>query len=213
MEKFKKEIPYLLIALLPFAYLTYIWSSLPQRVPMHWNTSGEIDRWGDKTETLIIPILMSGIAYFIFLIIPKIDPKEKLQNMGNKLKDFRLLLTCFMSILSIYILYSIKTNNGDPKMLLPLLGLLFAFLGNYMKTMKPNYFIGFRTPWTLENEDVWKKTHKLGGTLWFVGGLLMMLTFLLDGKTQFYTFIGITAVISLIPIVYSYIEFQKIKKQ
>lgn len=213
MEKFKKEIPYLLIALLPFAYLAYIWSSLPQRVPMHWNTSGEIDRWGDKTETLIIPILMSGIAYFIFLIIPKIDPKEKLQNMGNKLKDFRLLLTCFMSILSIYILYSIKTNNGDPKMLLPLLGLLFAFLGNYMKTMKPNYFIGFRTPWTLENEDVWKKTHKLGGTLWFVGGLLMMLTFLLDGKTQFYTFIGITAVISLIPIVYSYIEFQKIKKQ
>jgi len=211
MEKFKKEIPYLLIALLPFAYLIYIWPSLPQKVPMHWNGSGEIDRWGDKSETIILPFLMSGLVYFIFLVIPKIDPKGKLQNMGNKLNDFRLALSCFMCILSIYILYSIKTNNADPKILFPLLGLLFAFLGNYMKTMKPNYFIGFRTPWTLENEEVWKKTHKLGGSLWFIGGLLMMLTFLLHGKTQFYTFIGITAVISIIPIIYSYIEFQKIK--
>lgn len=213
MEKFKKEIPYLLISLLPFVYLAYIWPSLPQKVPMHWNASGEIDRWGDKTEAIIIPIIMSGIGYFLFLIIPKIDPKGKLQNMGNKLNDFRLILTCFMSLLAIYILYSIKTNNGDPKMIFPLIGLLFAFLGNYMKTMKPNYFIGIRTPWTLENEEVWKKTHKMGGTLWFVGGLLMTLTFLLEGTAQFYTFITITAVITIIPVVYSYIEFQKLKNK
>ena len=213
MEKFKKEVPYLLISLLPFAYLIYIWPSLPQRVPMHWNSAGEIDRWGDKTEIIILPFLMTGLVYLIFLVIPKIDPKGKLQNMGGKLNDFRLVLTCFMSILSTYILYSIKTINADPKLLLPLLGLLFAFLGNYMKTMKPNYFIGIRTPWTLENEEVWKKTHKLGGGLWFVGGLLMMLTFLLNGKAQFYTFMGIIIVISIIPIIYSYIEFQKIKKQ
>lgn len=211
MENIKKEIPYLLIALLPFAYLIYIWPSLPQRVPMHWNGSGEIDRWGDKSETLIIPILMSAVVYIVFLMAPKIDPKRKLQNMGHKLDNFRLALTCFMSVLSIYILYCIKNINGDPKLLLPLLGLLFVFFGNYMKTMKPNYFIGFRTPWTLENETVWKKTHQLGGNLWFIGGILTMLTFLLHGKTQFYTFIGITVVISIIPIIYSYIEFQKIK--
>jgi len=175
MEKFKKEIPFLLISALPFGYLAYIWPSLPKRVPMHWNASGEIDRWGDKTEIIIIPLLMTGLIYLIFLVVPKIDPKGKLQNMGNKLNDFRLALTIFMSILSIYILYSIKTNNADPKMLLPLMGLLFAFLGNYMKTMKPNYFIGFRTPWTLENEEVWKSSygaypgcnaHRDGNRLW-----------------------------------------------
>lgn len=212
MEKFKKEIPYLSISLLPFAYLAYIWPSLPQRVPMHWNASGEIDRWGDKSETLMIPILMTGLVYVLFLIIPKIDPKRKLESMGNKLNSFRMILTCFMSVLSLYILYSIKTHNADPKMLFPLLGLLFAFLGNYMKTMKPNYFIGFRTPWTLESEEVWRKTHKLGGMLWFVGGLLMTFTFLLDGKAQLYTFMAIIIVISIIPVAYSYLEFQKLKK-
>ncbi len=137
MEKFKKEIPYLAVSLLPFVYLAYIWPSLPQSVPMHWNASGEIDRWGDKSETLMIPILMTGLVYVLFLILPKIDPKGKLESMGNKLNSFRMILTCFMSVLSLYVLYSIKTHNADPKMLFPLLGLLFAFLGNYMKTMKP----------------------------------------------------------------------------
>ena len=213
MEKFKKEIPYLAVSLLPFVYLAYIWPTLPQRVPMHWNASGEIDRWGDKSETLMIPLLMTGLVYVLFLILPKIDPKGKLESMGNKLNSFRMILTCFMSVLSLYILYSIKTHNADPKMLFPLLGLLFAFLGNYMKTMKPNYFIGFRTPWTLENEEVWKKTHKMGGMLWFIGGLLMTFTFLLDGKTQLYTFMAILVVITIIPVVYSYLEFQKQKNK
>ena len=213
MEKFKKELPYLAISLIPFAYLAYIWPSLPQKVPMHWNASGEIDRWGDKSETILLPVLMTGIVYLLFLIIPKIDPKGKLENMGNKLNLFRLILTGFMSILCLYILYSIKTVNGDPRMLFPILGLLFAFLGNYMKTMKPNYFIGFRTPWTLENEEVWKKTHKFGGLLWFIGGLLITLTFLVSEKIQLYTFIAITVVITIVPVVYSYLEFQKLKKE
>ena len=67
-------------------------------------------------------------------------------------------------------------------LIFPLIGLLFAFLGNYFKTIKPNYFIGIRTPWTLENEEVWKKTHLIGGKLWFVGGLLMALTFVLPNE-------------------------------
>jgi hypothetical protein len=53
----------------------------------------------------------------------------------------------------------------------------------------------------------------MGGKLWFVGGLLMALTFLLPNNIQFYTFIGITAVITIVPIVYSYLEFKKIKNQ
>ena len=53
MEKFKKEIPFIAIALLPFAYLAYIWNELPKEVPMHWNGAGEIDRYGDKKELLV----------------------------------------------------------------------------------------------------------------------------------------------------------------
>lgn len=213
MEKFKKEIPFIAVALLPFVYLAYIWNELPKEVPMHWNASGEIDRWGDKSELFMMLFMLTGISYFVFLIIPYIDPKQKLQNMGNKLNNLRLILGLFMSALAIYILYSVQQKTSNPVLIFPLIGLLFAFLGNYFKTIKPNYFIGIRTPWTLENEDVWKKTHLLGGKLWFVGGLLMAMTFVLPNKIQFYTFMGITAVISIFPIVYSYLEFKKTKNQ
>jgi uncharacterized membrane protein len=213
MEKFKKEIPFIAVALLPFVYLAYIWNELPKEVPMHWNASGEIDRWGDKSKLFMMLFMLTGITYFVFLIIPYIDPKQKLQNMGNKLNNLRLILALFMSALAIYILYSVQQKTSNPVLIFPLVGLLFAFLGNYFKTIKPNYFIGIRTPWTLENEEVWKKTHVLGGKLWFVGGLLMALTFLLPNEMQLYTFLGITAVITIVPIVYSYLEFKKIKNQ
>lgn len=213
MEKFKKEIPFLAIALIPFVYLIYIWNRLPEKVPMHWNGAGEIDRYGNKKELLVTLFMLVGITYFVFLIIPSIDPKQKLQNMGNKLNNLRMILTLFMSGLAVFILYSVQQKSSNPRFVFAIIGLLFAFLGNYFKTIKPNYFIGIRTPWTPENEEVWKKTHLMGGKLWFVGGLLMALTFLLPNEMQLYTFLGITAVITIVPIVYSYLEFKKIKNQ
>ena len=213
MEKLKKEIPFIAIALLPFAYLAYIWNELPKEVPMHWNASGEIDRWGDKSELFMMIFMLTGITYLIFLVIPYIDPKQKLQNMGNKLNNLRMILGLFMSALAIYILFSVQQKTSNPVLIFPLVGLLFAFLGNYFKTIKPNYFIGIKTPWTLENEEVWKKTHLLGGKLWFVGGLLMALTFVLPNNIQIYTFLTILGVITIVPIVYSYLEFKKIKNQ
>ena len=213
MEKFKKEIPFLAIALIPFVYLIYIWNRLPEKVPMHWNGAGEIDRYGDKKELVAVLLMLVGINYFVFLIIPYVDPKQKLQNMGNKLNIMRMILTLFMSALALFILYSVEQKNSNPGFVFVIICLLFAFLGNYFKTIKPNYFIGIKTPWTLENEEVWKKTHELGGKLWFVGGLLMALTFVLPNNIQFYTFMGITAVITIIPIVYSYRIFNKIKNQ
>ena len=213
MEKFKKEIPFLAIALIPFAYLIYIWNRLPEKIPMHWNGAGEIDRYGDKKELLVMLFMLVGITYFVFLIIPSIDPKQKLQNMGNKLNNLRMILTLFMSGLAVFILYSVQQKTSNPSFVLAIIGLLFAFLGNYFKTIKPNYFIGIKTPWTLENEEVWKKTHLMGGKLWFVCGLLMALTFVLPNKIQFYTFMGIVAVITIVPIAYSYLEFKKIKNQ
>lgn len=209
MEKIKKESLYLSIASLPLFYLAYIWNRLSEKVPMHWNINGEIDRWGNKTELLLLIFMLTGFTYMLFALLPSIDPKQKLQNMGRKYDSLRLILTCFLYILAIYILYFIQNQSKNPILVLPLIGLLIAFMGNYMKTMKPNYFIGIRTPWTLENEEIWKKTHKLGGNLWFIGGLLMALTFLLNGKAQFDTFMSIIAVITIIPIVYSYIEFKK----
>ncbi|MCF1191843.1 SdpI family protein [Mangrovimonas sp. AS39] len=210
----KKELPLIGIILLPFLYLAYVWPDLPQRVPMHYNIKGEIDRYGDKSELLIIPFIMPVLIYIIFLVVPKIDPKNKLQQMGNKFQTIKILLTTFMSVLALYIIYSTKNASlSNPNYVLLLIGVLYVILGNYFKTIKANYFIGIKTPWTLENETVWKDTHKLGGKLWFAGGLVIILgCLILNQKTNFIFFMIITAIITIIPIVYSYQRFKQISE-
>ena len=212
--KLKKELPLIVIVLLPFIYLAYIWNQLPEKVPMHWNINGEIDRYGDKMELILIPILLPLLIYVIFLVIPKIDPKNKLNKMGNKLQTIKILLTTFMSILALFIIYSVKNQSIDnPNYIVLSIGVLYIILGNYFKTIKANYFIGIRTPWTLENETVWKETHKLGGKIWFLGGIIVVLSSLiLDKQPNLTVFLIVTGIITIIPIVYSYIVFEKEKK-
>lgn len=207
----KKEAPILAIVAIPFLYLAYVWDSLPKKVPMHWNIKGEIDRWGEKQELVLIPILLPLLVYVIFLIVPLIDPKKQLAKMGNKYQSLKLVFTLLMSLLALFIIYTAKEASfSNPNFIFVLMGILFIVLGNYFKTIKPNYFIGIKTPWTLENEQIWKKTHLLGGKLWFIGGLILIITsLLLTNKLAFMFFITITSILAFVPILYSYLLYKK----
>ena len=210
----QKELPLIIIVLIPFVYLAYVWNSLPEKVPLHWNIEGEIDRYGEKSELILIPVLLPLLIYVLFTIIPRIDPKRKIKNMGNKYTILKSIMTIFMSALAMIIIYAaLNETLYNPNYIVLLIGILFALLGNYFKTLRANYFIGIKTPWTLENETVWKETHKLAGKLWFAGGLLIVLTsILLDKKTNFTLFAVITVFITVIPVVYSYIKYQSISQ-
>ena len=203
----KNELPIVGLVLLPFVYLAFVWNQLPEEVPVHWNFKGEIDRYSNKTSLLLIPILLPLLTYLIFTIIPKIDPKNNLNKMGNKFQKLKFALTAFMSVLALFIIYSAKNQSlGNPNYLILLVGLLYIILGNYFKTIKPNYFIGIRTPWTLENDYIWQKTHKFGGILWFFGGLIIIiLSLVLDTNLNNIFFLGISAVITILPILYAYL--------
>ncbi|MEQ5790171.1 SdpI family protein [Muricauda sp. NFXS6] len=207
----KKELPLIGIVLLPFLYLAYVWNQLPAQVPLHYNIKGEVDRYGDKSELILIPIMTSLLIYVIFLAVPHIDPKKQIQKMGKKYDTLKWVITTFMSVLALFIIYTAKNQSfANPNYILLLCGVLFILLGNYFKTIKANYFIGIRTPWTLENESVWKETHKLGGKIWFAGGLLVILSSLIfDERTNFIIFMTIIAVMVLVPVVYSYLLFKK----
>ena len=149
--------------------------------------------------------------YIIFVAVPYIDPKKQIQKMGRKYDTLKWVTTTFMSVLAMFIIYISKNNSEtNPSYILLLCGVLFIILGNYFKTIKSNYFIGIRTPWTLENELVWKETHKLGGKIWFAGGLLVIVSSLVfKEKINFIIFMAITTIMVLVPVVYSYLLFKK----
>lgn len=209
----KKEIPILGIALLPILYLGFVWNSLPENVPLHWNLNGEIDNWGSKYTLIGLVFLMPILTYILMLVIPKIDPKKRIEVMGGKYDQFKFILVAFMSVLSIFIIYISKNQKlSSPGIIFVLVGILYISLGNYFKVIKQNYFIGIKTPWTLENEEVWKLTHLLAGKMWVIGGLAVVIfSLILPENSNLYFFMGITAIISIVPIVYSYLAYKKLK--
>jgi len=207
MSVLKKELHQVVIALIPFLYLGIIYNTLPPQVPVHLNIQGEIDRFGSKSELILIAIFPL-LAYLIFIIVPK----KKIEAMGKKYQKLKTLLILLMTLLAVYILYSIKNLTfSNPNFIIIAIGILYTLFGNYSKTIKSNYFIGIRTPWTLKNETVWKNTDILGGKLWFVGGIIIIISSLVVNKAyNIYLFLVITAIITLIPVIYSYIQFKKL---
>lgn len=201
------------MVLLPLIYLAYLWADLPDSVPLHWNIEGEVDRYGNKSELILIPFLLPILTYVIFLVAPYIDPKNKLKSKDSKFNKLKTLMIVFMSILAIYILNASKNESlSSPNSIVMLIGVLYIALGNYFKTIKPNYFIGIRTPWTLENENIWRKTHKMAGKMWFIGGLIVVLnSFTLEEQINLYVFLAVTGIISIIPMIYSYIKYKELK--
>lgn len=203
------------VALVPLAYLLISWQEMPDRVPIHFNLEGEADDWGSKNFMAGMILLLTLGMNLLLLVIPNIDPKEKLSRMGNKYQQLRFLLSLFMASLSVFIVYSAKSGSLENSNFINLLiGALFIALGNYFQAIKPNYFIGIRTPWTLESETVWKKTHRLGGRLWVLGGMVMCISALITSpKLRLAVFLATVAVVVLIPVIYSFIEQRKERRQ
>lgn len=209
-----KEGLLVLVLLIPAIYLLSVWNDLPSQVPMHYDVSGQVDRYGSKMELLAFSAGVPLGVYLLFLVIPMIDPKGKIKAMGNKFFQLKLVILIALSAISFYSIYSsLPGAEFKPSLLFVILGLLFAFLGNYFQSVRPNYFIGIRTPWTLENETVWRDTHRLGGRIWTVGGLIIAVTGLFIEPAQFlYFFTGIIAIMVLVPVIYSFTRFKALKK-
>jgi uncharacterized membrane protein len=212
---FRKELPIIGIVLIPFIYLAIIWNTLPDKVPTHWNSSGEIDRWGDKYSLIGLVFLLPVLTYLLMLIIPKIDPKKRIDIMGGKYYQIKFVLVLLMSLLSLFILYLTKNESiSNPNLIFALIGIFIVVMGNYFKVIQPNYFLGIRTPWTLENIEVWRSTHTFASKLWFIGGLLIIIGgIFLPDEIFLVVFLSIIGILVIVPMVYSYFKFKEIETQ
>lgn len=219
MDKLLKRIVWLVMAA-PAVYLLFSWKKMPEKVALHFDLKGQVDRFGSKNELLIMAVIlmiMSVVVYLILTNIYRIDPKKHAAENRTRLHRLAFGVVVFISALLCMIIYSSANGNisFNTGLVLAGVGLLFAFIGNYMHNIKPNYFAGFRLPWTLENEENWRLTHHLAGKLWFGGGLFLAVVCLfLSPKTAFIVFITVMVIITFIPIVFSYRLFsrQKIKQ-
>ncbi|MHC8970700.1 SdpI family protein [Priestia aryabhattai] len=184
---------------------------LPAIMPIHWGANGEADGFATKINAMILTVGIMVLIYFIIAFVPRIDPRK--ENYKYFSKTYNIVLN---AVLLLFFFVNMSTilqglgYNVPMAYIAPIMaGLVFIIIGNYLQRVRSNYFMGIRTPWTLSNETVWKKTHRLSGKLFFIGGLLILISaFLPDGYKSVIMWGSIVLCVA-IPYLYSYLAYKK----
>ena len=215
MDKFLKRIIWVFI-LAPAVYLAIVWNTVPETVAMHANLKGEVDRYGSKNELITMCLILTLVNVAVYLLLPqvyRIDPKRFAAENKSRLHRIAFAVSVFIAAVLCLLIYSSIHENlkFSARFILAGVGLLFAVIGNYMYNIKPNYFAGIRLPWTLNNDENWKKTHLLGGKLMFAGGLLIAVLCLFTSLVlSMIILFAILTLIIIITCIYSYNLYKKL---
>lgn len=212
-NKFKFIIS-VIITLLPVLAGIIFWDKLPDNMVTHIGMDGTPDGLSSKLVTiLVLPLILLVLHIVLLAITPLID-----KNMQDQNKKVLSTVFWIIPIISLFInglMYSIafgKTASIEIIMAV-LFGLLFIFLGNYLPKAKQNRTYGIKIYFTLNNEENWNKTHRFGGKIWVICGLIIIFSALLPTKFMIPTFIIVLFASILIPIIYSYGIYRKHKKE
>lgn len=203
-------LPVLLVVVTSLAAL-YFYSQFPAQVATHWNFAGEPDAYGGRVGAAFGFAALVPALYALLMLFPYLDPKrERYAEFRGVYLGFRGLL---MAVMLVIYLAAGLWNLGYPvriNYVVPLvIGLLFLFIGNYMAKLKPNWFMGIRTPWTLSSENVWNRTHRVGGWAFVIFGLVLMLTPFLPARFGLWLLVFGMVLLVFGTIVYSYLIFRK----
>jgi uncharacterized membrane protein len=143
-------------------------------IPSHWATDGRPDRYASPALVLFIQPAVAAFLTLVFAVLPAIMPprgdlsRSRQPYVASWLGAIALLLVVHLSI--------VASALGQPldivRICVVAVGLLLVVIGNYLPKTRFNYVMGIRTPWTLADETVWDRTHRLAGGLMMTAGLL-----------------------------------------
>lgn len=154
---------------------------------------------------LIFPIAMQ----FMRTIDPKRENYTKFQS-AYKMIRLAVGIICDAALV-LSVTHGLDEQFAAGKWATVSLGLLFIVIGNFMPQIRDNYFTGVRTPWTLANPVVWRKTHRLSGIMWVIGGLLIALGAFMPKALSVSMIITALVIATIVPYVYSWLISRRIK--
>lgn len=198
----------LFIILAPVVYFLIRWNEFPQEVPTHLDINGNVDGTMKKGVGLLLMPGMNLVIFGFMLLVPSIDP-NKFESAANRrlLGTIVFALAALLSVISLAMAQlALGDDWGVDKIVMLGVGLLTLIIGNSMLSIKQNYFIGIRTPWTLSSEKVWRSTHRFTAFVWIAVSLAYIILTLIFGPKPavLFTYIGLLV---LPPLIYSYIAY------
>jgi uncharacterized membrane protein len=211
----KREWPLLVILAIPLIAAILVYPHMPDQVPIHWNAQGEVNNYGSRAFGTFFMPLLNVVMYVLFIVLPKIDPKR-----ANYSKFDSSYLTIRYSLHLFFMLMfgvTVAASLGYPINIgkwVPIgVSVLIIVMGNIMGRVKHNYFVGFRFPWTLANEEVWRRTHQFGAKLMVLGGFVALFGVIFtQGSASFAILMIGVLVPTIITTIYSYLIYKQITK-
>lgn len=189
---------------------TAVYNSLPDVVTIHWDLQGNPNGWSSRlVGAFALPLMMVAI-YAVMRFLPLVDPRrgnyEKFQSTYDG-----LILTILVFLLVIHIIV-LRAALGHPvamQKVIPLaMGMLFISIGNLLPRARSNFFFGIRTPWTLSSEKSWERTHRVGGYVFVLIGIMMAASIFIPINMGWPVVGALTAGAVLGLVVYSYVVWK-----
>jgi uncharacterized membrane protein len=202
----RTELALLALIALMFAAALVVWPTAPSEIPVHWNASGEVDRFGGKIEGLLLLPLMALGIYLLMRYLPNIDPgRVNYARFGGAYTAIRAgVLLLMAGIYGMVIAWVLKAPVDMSRAVPVAVGALFMLFGSVLGQVKPNWFVGIRTPWTLSSTESWARTHRLGGWFFIALGVLFAITGLFKLGSFGFVVIGASIAAVAVLMVYSY---------
>ena len=201
------------VILLPMLFGLVMWKQLPATMVSHWGADGVAD--GTATKGFMVfglPLIMLAI-HWLMLVAETFLQKGKPQN--KKIASIQFLIIPITSLVVSAFIYSVSLGKDwNLFTLIPvLIGGLFMYIGNYLPKTTRNRTMGIKLHWTMGNDENWQKTHRLGGKLWFWGGIVILISVLLPVKITVAVMIAMIVVSTVVPTIYSYSIYKKHKAE
>jgi uncharacterized membrane protein len=186
---------------------------LPDSVPSHWDISGQVNGYMPKLVNAFLYPLMSIGIYVLVRVLMTVGPRLGYQNQRKaSVGVVNLILDGILLFLLIVQLATTAFALGVPIDMTFVISLsisvLFIFLGNYMGKLRRNFWAGIRTPWTLTSDVVWERTHRLGGWLFVLAGLLGVIMSFIPAL-RLWGLMVVILIIIVVLVVYSYVIYQR----
>ncbi len=202
------------VVILMFAAGALLYPRLPDRIPLHWDIRGQVDRWGARTFfNVFFPALIALGFCLLAWVLPRLDPlRRSYERFRTSYYLVLDVIVAFLAFLYGVTLYGAFNPALPVGVVVPIgVGLLMAVIGNQLGKIKRNFYIGIRTPWTLASETVWTRTHRIGGRLFVVAGLGCVPAAFLPAPMNFIVFLALVLGASLASGVISYVIYHRLE--
>jgi len=204
------------LALFGVAASLAVYARLPESIAMHWDLDGNPNGWMPRAAgAFFCPFFLLALAG-LMRVLPRLDPREA--NYAGFRGAYEaivaaallLLLATHGIVLAVALGYHVAVERLVPA----LVGALFVVIGNAMPRMLPNWWFGIRTPWTLSDDRVWTRTHRLAGFSMTAAGLVMIGAALaLPSHLGGPVMLAAAVAAFIAPAVYSYLTWKREQRQ